>query len=134
MVQFPHWLANLVVIPKQGGKWHVCINFTPLNKVIPKKLYPLPHTDLLADTTAGYNLLSFLHAHKGYHQIQMAKDNEDNTGFVTSEGLFFYKCMSFRLKNTCANFQDMINQMFANQIGKNIEAYIDDILVRTKSS
>lgn len=66
-VQFPQWLANPVVVPIPSGKWCVCIDFTSLNKAIPKKLYPLPRTNLLTDATTGYILLPFLDAHKGYH-------------------------------------------------------------------
>lgn len=62
----------------------------------------------------------------------MAIEDEEKITFVTPEGLFCYKCMLFSLKNISADFQDMINQMFASQLGHNVEAYIDDILVKSK--
>lgn len=64
----------------------------------------------------------------------MAEEDEEKIAFITPEGLFCYKSMPFELKNAGANFQDMINRMFNSQLGQNIEAYIDDILVKTKSS
>lgn len=81
-----------------------CNNFTSLNKAISKKPYPLPRIDLIANAIAEYSLLSFLDTHKGYHKILMAEEDEDKTIFVTPEGLFYYKCMPFRLKNTGADF------------------------------
>lgn len=76
---------------------------------------------MLADATAKSNLLSFLDAHKGYHQIQMAIEDEEKIAFITPEGLFCYKCMSFGLKTIGANFQDMIIRMFASQLGRKVE-------------
>lgn len=132
-IQFLQWFANLMVVAKLGDKWRVCIDFTSLNRAIPKKSYPLSRTELLANTTAWYSLLSFLHTHKGYHQIQMAVEDEEKITFFTLEGLFCYKRMPFSLKNAGANFHD-INRMFASQLGCNVEAYFDDIFVKTKTS
>lgn len=126
--------ANPVVVPKPGDKCRVCIDFTSLNRDIPKKPHPSPHTDMLANATVGYSLLSFLDAYKVYHQIQMTVEDEEKTSFITPEGLFFYKRISFGLKNASIDFQDMINRIFTFQLGRNVEAYIDDILAKTKTS
>ena len=56
-VQYPDWLANMVVMKKKNGKWCVCIDFTNLNKACPKDSFPLPHIDMLVDATAGHELL-----------------------------------------------------------------------------
>lgn len=63
-VQFSEWLANPIVVLKSGGKCHIFIDFTSLNKAIPKRQYSLPRTNMLADTTIGYSFLSFIDAHK----------------------------------------------------------------------
>ena len=74
-VQFPEWLANVVVVRKKNGKRRVCIDFTDLNKAFPKDSFPLPHIDQMVDATARYELLSFMDAYSGYNQILMHSDN-----------------------------------------------------------
>ncbi|XP_073066041.1 uncharacterized protein [Primulina eburnea] len=82
-VSYPEWLANVVLVPKNGGKWRLCIDFTDLNKACPKDLFPLPRIDLLVDSTAGCELLSFLDAHQGYNQIRLAPEDQEKASFIT---------------------------------------------------
>ena len=70
-VQYPEWLANVVVVRKKNGKWRVCIDFTDLNKACPNDSFPLPHIDTMVDATAGHELLSFMDAYSCYNQILM---------------------------------------------------------------
>ena len=98
-VYYPDWLATVVMVKKANGKWRMCVDFTDLNRAWPKDSYPLPRIDTLVDSTAGHKLLSFMDAFSGYNQIKMNKDDQERTSFVTSQGLFCYKVMSFGLKN-----------------------------------
>ena len=66
-VQYPDWLAKVVVDPKKNGKHRVCIDFTDLNKSCPKASFPLPHIVTLVDATSGNELLSFRDAFSGYN-------------------------------------------------------------------
>ena len=66
-VHHPEWMANPVVVPKAGGKLHMCIDYTDLNKACPKDPYPLPRIDQIVDSTSGCELLSFLDAYSGFH-------------------------------------------------------------------
>ena len=68
----------------------------------------------------------------GYNQIHMKKENQEKIAFVTSQGLYCYKVMSFGLKNTGATYQRLVNQVFNKQIGKNMEVYVDNMFVKTK--
>ena len=70
-VYYPKWLANVVMVKKKNGKWRMCVDFTDLNKACPKDSYPLPHIDLLLDSTAGHRLLSFMDAFSEYNQIKL---------------------------------------------------------------
>ena len=70
-VQYPEWLANIVLVKKSNNKWRLCVDFTDLNKACPKYCYPLPRIDLLVDATAGHSLLSFMDAYSGYNQIRI---------------------------------------------------------------
>ena len=84
------------------------------------------------DATVGHPLLSFLDAFQGYHQIPLALEDQEKTGFVTPIGNYHYKIMPFGLKNAGSIYQRMMTGMFEPQLGKNIEIYIDDILVKSK--
>ena len=103
-VYYPDWLANVVIVKKANGKWRMCVDFINLNKVCPKDSYPLPRIDQLVDSTAGHRLLSFMDAFSSYNQINMDKEDQEKTSFITSQGLFCYKVMPFGLKNTGATY------------------------------
>ena len=119
-VYYPDWLANVVMVRKNNGKWRMCVDFTNLNRACPKDSYPLPRIDTLVDSTARYELLSFMDAFSGYNQIKMKEEDQEKTSFVTSQGLFCYKVMPFGLKNARATYQRLMNKMFARQLGRNI--------------
>ena len=70
-VYYPDWLANVVMVKKANGKWRMCVDFTDLNKACPEDNYPLPRVDILVDSTAQHQLLSFMEAFSGYNQIRM---------------------------------------------------------------
>ena len=118
------------MVKKYNGKWRMCVDFTNLNRACPKDSYPLPRIDTLVDSTAKHELLSFMDAFSGYNQIKMNEGDQEKTSFVTSQGLFCYKVMSFRLKNTKATYQRLMNKMFTHQIGRNVQVYVDDMLVK----
>ncbi|XP_073025097.1 uncharacterized protein [Primulina eburnea] len=131
-VQFPTLLSNVVLVPKSTGKWRMCVDFRDLNKACPKDCYPLPRIDQLVDSTSGCELLSFLDAYQGYHQIPLALEDQDKASFITSGGTFCYVVMPFGLKNAGATYQRLMNLVFQKQIGRNIEVHVDDILIKTR--
>jgi hypothetical protein len=95
------WLANPVIVPKANGKLRMCIYYTNLNKACPKDPYPLPRIDQIVDSTSGCDLLSFLDAYSGFHQIQMSREDRKHTTFVTVDGLYYYVVMPYGLKTPC---------------------------------
>jgi hypothetical protein len=80
-VAHPTWIANPVVVPKANGSGRLCVDFTSLNNACPKDPYPLPRIDQIVDSTAGCDLLCFLDAFSGYHQIKMAREDEEKTAY-----------------------------------------------------
>jgi hypothetical protein len=110
----------------------MCIDYTSLNKACPKDEYPLPHISQIIDSTTLCELLSFLDAYSGYHQISLAIDDEEKTTFITPFGIFCYTKMAFGLKNGGATYQKCIHIILEPQIGRNVEAYIDDVVVNSK--
>lgn len=76
--------------------------------------------------------MSFLDAFQRYHQIPLALADQEKTAFITSTGKYHYILMLFGLKNVGFTYQRMETQMFEAQLGRNIEAYMDDMVVKSK--
>ena len=92
------------MVKKANGKWRMCVDFTDLNRAYPKDSYPLPWIDALVDSTTRHQLLSFMDAFSSYNQIKLNEVDQEKTSFVTNQGLFCYKMMSFGLKNVDATY------------------------------
>ena len=120
------------MVKKKIGKWRVCVDFTDLSRACPKDPFPMLQIDQLVDATVGHPRMSFLDAFQGYHQIPLALDDQEKTAFVTLVGNYHYKVMPFGLKNVGSIYQRMMTKMFEPQLGKNVEVYIDDMVVKSK--
>ena len=138
-VKYLEWLANVVVVPKKRGKWRVCVDYTDLNEVCPKDNFPLPRIDQIVYASTERGMLSFLDAFSGYHQIPMYPPHAEKTSFITSpppppppHGLFCYNVTPFGLKNIGATYQRLVTKMFRPLLGKTMEVYIDDMLIKSK--
>jgi hypothetical protein len=123
-----------MVVPKANGKLQMCIDYTSLNKAYPKDLFPLPQIDQIVDSTSGCDLLCFLDAYSGFHQIPMSREEEENITFITVDGLFCYVSMPYGLKNALTTFVCAMHKTFDDLINDLVEVYVDDIVVKVKSS
>ena len=109
----------------------VC-GFTDLNKACPKDSYPLPSIDALVDSASGCEMLSFLDAFSGYNQIKMHPRDEGKTTFMTETCSYCYKVMPFGLKNAGATYQRLMDKVLAPMLGRNVQAYVDDMVVTSR--
>jgi dsDNA-binding SOS-regulon protein len=131
----PEWLANPVLIHKKNSnEWRMCVDYTDLNKHCPKDPFGLPRIDHVIDSMAGCDLLCFLDCHFGYHQIAIKEEDQEKTAFITLFGACCYTTMSFGLKNAGTTYQRAIQARFKRQLNKNVEAYVDDVVVKTRNS
>ena len=119
-IQYPEWLANVVLVKKSSGKWRMCIDFTDLNKACLKDSYPLPSIDALVDSASGCKLLSFLDAFSGYNQIKVHPMDEEKTAFMTERSCYCYKVMPFGLNNAGATYQRLMDKVLAPMLGRNV--------------
>ncbi|KAL0315316.1 UNVERIFIED_CONTAM: Transposon Ty3-G Gag-Pol polyprotein [Sesamum radiatum] len=131
-IQFLEWLYNVVLVPKSGGKWRMCIDFRDLNKACPKDFYPLPQIGQLVDSMSDCELLSIMDTSQGYQQIKLAPEDRKRVRFITSAGTFCYIVMPFELKNAGATYQHLVDKIFRSKMGRNVEVYVDDMLVKAK--
>jgi hypothetical protein len=122
----PTWLANPVLVKKKNGKWRMCVDYTSSNKACPKVPFPLPQIDQIVDSTAGCELLCFLDAYSGYHQIKIKESDQ--------LAMYCYVTMPFGLRNAGATYQPCMQHVFGDHIGRTVEAYVDDIVVKTRKA
>jgi len=113
-IQYPEWLANVVLVKKANRKWRMCVDFTDLNKACSKDSYPL------VDSASGCRLLSFLDAFFGYNQIKMHPRDECKTVFMTELSCYYYTVMPFGLKNAGATYQRLMDRVLTPMIGRNV--------------
>ncbi|CAL8996497.1 unnamed protein product [Prunus brigantina] len=133
-VDYPTWLANVVMIRKGTKGRRMCVDYTNLNRACPKDSFPLPRIDQLVDATAGHALLGFMDAYSGYNRIFMHPEDQAHTSFITDRGLYCYKVMPFGLKNAGATYRRSVNNIFAPLIGNTMEVYVDDMLVKSRTT
>ena len=109
----------------------MCIDYTCLNKACPNDPFALPRINQVIDSTAGCEILSFLDATTGYHQIKLAIADQIKMTFITPFGAYCYITMSFGLKNGGATYQRTMQRCVHTQLGRNIHIYVDDLVVKT---
>jgi ribonuclease HI len=131
-IQHPRWLSNIVPVKKKNGQIRCCVDFRDLNKACPKDEFPLPNMDLLIDSAAGHAMFSFMDGFSGYNQILMSPKDAEKTAFRTPIGNFYYTVMPFGLKNAGATYQRTMTAMFHDMMHREIEDYVDDIVVKSK--
>ena len=112
------------------------MDFRDLNRATPKDEYPLPVVETLINAAAGHKMMSFMDGNASYNQIFMAPEDVHKTAFRVpgAVGLFEYLVMTFGLKNVGAMYQRAMNYIFHDLIGKLVEIYIDDVVVKSTSA
>jgi hypothetical protein len=132
--RYVEWLSNIVPVIKKNGKLRICINFRNLNLATPKDEYPMLVADLLVDGASRYKVLSFMDGHSGYNQIFIAENDVHKTAFrcPSSIGTFEWVVMPFGLKNAGVTYERAMNSFFHDMIGKYMEVYIDDVVIKSQ--
>jgi len=133
--RYVQWLSNVVPVMKKNGKLRICIDFRDLNNATPKDEYPMPIADMMVDSAAGNKVLSFMDGYSGYNQIFIDQDDVPKTAFRCpgAIGTYEWVMMPFGLKNAGATYQRAMNFIFHDLIGKSMQVYIDDVVVKSPS-
>ncbi|KAJ9504617.1 hypothetical protein QJQ45_030478, partial [Haematococcus lacustris] len=126
--------APVLFVEKRDGTLRMCVDYRALNKLTVRDRYPLPRIDDLFDKLQGKTIFSSLDLQSGYHQIRITPEDVPKTAFVTPEGQFQYKVLSFGLTNAPATLQRVMSRVFEKQLKEGfVLVYLDDILVMSSS-
>lgn len=125
--------AAYVLVKKKDGTLRMCIDFRRLNDQTKKNLYPLPNLDDCIESLAGNKYYSQLDLASGYWQVRMAEKAKELTAFRTEEGVFQFRRLPFGLCNAPASFQRLMNALFGGLRGLQLQTFIDDLCVATRT-
>ena len=111
----------------------MCIDFRDLNTTNLKDEYLMPITNMLINDALSYEILNFVDGHSSYNQIYIAKKDVLKIAFRCSSavGTYEWVVLPFGLKNAGATYQRAMNTIFHDLIGKIMEVYVDDIVVKS---
>lgn len=123
-------MANVVLVQKAFGKWIMCVEFTVLNLACSMNPYLLANIDRLIDESLEYKTPCFMDVHLGYNQIKMDPRMRAKAMFMSNNYNYYYEVTPLRLKNVDAIYQRRMVIVFFNQIGHNLEIYINDMVAK----
>ncbi len=123
------WASPVVLVRKKDNTLRYCIDYRLLNEVTVKDSFPIPRIDDSLDRLAGSKWFSTLDLQSGYWQVQMAKEDQEKTAFITSHGLFEFRVMPFGLANAPATFERLMERILKGLQWKTCLIYLDDVIV-----
>lgn len=133
-IQYPDWLANVVMVKNSNSKWRMCVDFTDLNKSCPRDPYPLTRIDTLVDIVAGCEMMSLLDCFLGYHQIWPNPDDEEKTSFITPGGTYCFHRMPEESRNAGSTFSRMTDVVVVSKKKEDHIADLEETVTNLKSS
>lgn len=125
--------SNLLITQKPGGGIRICVDYRELNEATIKDRYPIPFFRETISRICKANYFSKFDIIHAFNRIQIKEGCEWLTAFTTRWGTYQYKVMPFGLCNAPATFQRAINEAFAGYFDDFVTAYLDDILVYSKT-
>jgi hypothetical protein len=126
-------VTSIVPVKKKNGQIPICADFRDLNKTCTKDDFPLPVTEIIIDHTSSYKVFSFMDGYVRYNQIKMVQEDEKYIAFGTLIGIYYYKIISFGLKNAGATYQRAMIKIFNDLIHKIVECNVDDLIIKAMS-
>jgi len=120
-------------VKKKGEQIRICVDFRELNKAFPEDEFPLPNVDILVDIATSLKCFSFMDGYNGYNQTFMEPTDAQKTAFWIPFRNYYYKMIHFGLKNASATYQRTMTLIFIDMLHKQVEDYVDDLVVKAKN-
>jgi len=127
------WAAPVVLVRKKDNGIRWCIDYRKINTITSKDSYPLPNIEECLDTLAGSSLFSTLDLQSGYHQIEVAPEDQCKTAFITRYGLFEYTRMPFGLCGAPGTFQQAMELVLRGLQWEMVLIYLDDVIIASSN-
>ena len=127
------WASPIVIVGKKDKTTRMCIDFRKVNACSVPNCYPLPQIDDILASLGGAKYFSKMDLKSGYHQIPMSEESRPKTAFITHMGLFEYNRMPFGLAGAPPIFQDLMNNVLQGLLHDSVLAYLDDVIVYSKT-
>ncbi|XP_069160812.1 uncharacterized protein [Procambarus clarkii] len=121
------WSSPILLVPKPGKKYRLCIDYRQVNKVTVADTYPLPRVEECLDAIGKARYLTKFDLFKGYWQVPLTEKAKPISAFVTPDGLFECQVMPFGMKNAASTFQRLMGTVLRDV--ENTLVYIDDVLI-----
>src|SRR5258705_4801569 len=127
------WASPVVLVRKRNGTWRVCADYRQVNAVTRRRVWPLPRVDDALDRLKGARFFTSLDLVSGFWQVEMAPEDREKTAFITPDGLYQFKRMSFGLCNSPATFQRLMDKVLGGLKWTSCLVYMDDVLVHAET-
>ena len=128
------WASPVVMHRKSNGNYRFCIDFRRLNRVTKPDAYPSTFMQDILRKLRQARYISTIDLGSAYHQVPLTKSSRPLTAFtVPGLGLFQFRRMPFGLSNACATFQRLIDKILASALQPSAFAYLDDIVIASRS-
>jgi len=125
------WASPIVLVPKSGGTYRLCVDYRKVNAVTVADSFPLPRMDDIIDDLGKARHLSKLDLLQGYYQVPLTERARPISAFVTPVGLYEFKVLPFGMRNAPATFQRLMNYLTADLEG--VRCYLDDLVIWSES-
>ena len=123
--------SPVVIVRKRDGTNRFCIDFRKINRITVFDSEPMTPADDIMAKLAKDTIFSKIDFSKGYWQIPMSEESKPITGFTSYQNSFVFRRMPFGMKNSAATFNRMMHKLLLGL--KNVDSYIDDVLVHTNT-
>ncbi|KAL0188416.1 hypothetical protein M9458_015515, partial [Cirrhinus mrigala] len=125
--------AGFFFVKKKDGGLRPCVDYRGLNQITIKNRHPLPLTNTALDALSGAHFFTKLDLRSAYNLVRIREGDEWKTAFITPTGHYETLVMPFGLCNSPAAFQHLINDVLRDMLGRWCYAYLDDILIYSKT-